>query len=167
MALIVEDGSIVANANSYISLADARTYLATLGYSLSADDVTAEQELVRAYDYVNSFEGSYQGYRVDSAQTGSFPRYDVYLNNFLVDSNEIPETLKQAQCLAAKEESSESGILSPSTTGQTVTSEEVVGAVKVSYADNGLDSIVSFTAIDAKLSGLFSGGGSSFRVLRV
>lgn len=42
MAIIVEDGTGVTGANSYISLADARTYATNRGFELSADDTIAE-----------------------------------------------------------------------------------------------------------------------------
>ncbi|MBU4707835.1 DnaT-like ssDNA-binding protein, partial [Salmonella enterica] len=45
MALVVEDGSIVAGADSYLSLEDARALAAKYGYALPADDTEAEAAL--------------------------------------------------------------------------------------------------------------------------
>ena len=42
MALIVEDGSIVPGADSYINLVDARTFAAKYGLVLPTDDTEAE-----------------------------------------------------------------------------------------------------------------------------
>ncbi|MCP4929167.1 MAG: hypothetical protein GY918_08955, partial [Gammaproteobacteria bacterium] len=61
MTLIVEDGSVVFDANSYTSLVDARAYLSSMGYELNADDTIAEQQLIKGFNYVNSFESQYQG----------------------------------------------------------------------------------------------------------
>ncbi len=167
--IIVEDGSIVPNANSYTTLANARAYLLTMGYELNADDTIAEQALIKGFNYVNSFESQYQGCRVSALQTGSFPREGVYINGFPLASDAIPAQLIQAQSLAAYEENKESGSLFPSGSNQTITSEEVVGAIKVSYADNGLDSNAkSFGFIDSLLGALFGGYGSvNNRVFRV
>jgi hypothetical protein len=167
--IIVEDGSIVPNANSYTTLADARAYLLTVGYELDADDTIAEQTLIKGFNYVNSFESRYQGCRVSALQAGSFPRVGVYVNGFPLASDEIPAQLIQAQSLAAYEENQESGSLFPSGSNQTITSEEVVGAIKVSYADNGLDSSSkSFGFIDSLLGALFGSYGSvNNRVFRV
>jgi len=168
MTLIVEDGSIVAGANSYTSLVDARDFLGSIGYQLNIDDAIAEQQLIRGFAYINSFETSYQGCRVSATQEGSFPRIGVYLNGFPVESNTIPSQIIQAQCLAAYEENQESGSLFPSGSQQTITSEEVVGAIKVSYADNGLDSnSKSFAYINSLLNGLFKNATGMNRVFRV
>ena len=169
MTLIIEDGSIVPNANSYTSLSDARDYLSSMGYELDTDDAIANQTLIKGFNYVNSFESQYQGCRVSALQTGSFPRVGVYVNGFPLASDAIPAQLIQAQSLAAYEENQESGSLFPSGSNQTITSEEVVGAIKVSYADNGLDSNAkSFGFIDSLLGALFGSYGSvNNRVFRV
>ena len=43
--LIVEDGTVVAGANTYLSLVDARSMAVVEGVSLSDDDTTAEAQL--------------------------------------------------------------------------------------------------------------------------
>ena len=97
MALIVEDGSVVANADSFLSLADARTLATNYGLEISADDATAEVQLRQAYLALIVYEPSLQGYRVSSEQTGIYPRSGVYKNCFAVASNVIPEEVKLAQ----------------------------------------------------------------------
>jgi len=160
MTLIIEDGSVVPNANSYTSLEDARAYLSSMGYELNADDTIAEQTLIKGYNFVNSYEQSYQGDRVSATQTGSFPRSGVYINGFPLASDAIPIQIIQAQSLAAYEEEQHSDSLFPSTSEQTITSEEVVGAIKVTYADNGVESGKSFSFIDSLLGQLFGSNGS-------
>lgn len=57
MSLIIEDGSIVANSNSYITEAEYDAYLALHGYphAEATDDLTAvevhEALLIRAYEF--------------------------------------------------------------------------------------------------------------------
>lgn len=155
MALIVEDGSIVTGANSYIDLTDARAFLASIGQDLPAADEDAEQALIRGNMYVNSFEDCYQGDRISAGQTGSFPRSGVYINGFALDSDEIPQQLKDAQCFAAYEEGLTPGATMPNNTGQVVTMEEVTGAVKVQYADNGaISGDINFTRVDSAIAPL-------------
>lgn len=165
MALVIETGAVVAGANSYLSLADAQAFILARGL----DETTmTEATMIQAFDYVNSFESQYQGSRVSADQTGSFPRYNVIINGFAFASDEIPQQLKDAQAYAAYYESQTVGILQPVTNGQTITHEEVTGAVAVDYADNGLSSeTYSFPAISALLKPLFNAFGSSLRVIRV
>lgn len=49
--LIVEDGTIVENANSYNTVADITAYIELRGYTVSD---TLETDAVRAYDYLSS-----------------------------------------------------------------------------------------------------------------
>ncbi len=165
MPIIVEDGSIVADANSYVSLADCQTYLTDRGYDITSLD---DAKMILGYDYVNSFENQYQGSRVSADQTGSFPRYGVCVNGFPLDNDKIPQQLIDAQCMAAYYESQQSGILFSVGTGQTITHEEVTGEVAVDYADNGINSdTFNFSSIDALLQPLFGMYSASLRVFRV
>ena len=72
MALIVEDGSIVTGAESYISVADASTYHSNRGNtawaSLSTDAIR-EQCLRKATDFMRqAYRSRWQGYRVNEDQ---------------------------------------------------------------------------------------------------
>lgn len=100
MALIIEDGSVVTGANSYVTLADIRAYALARGVTLSADDPTLEVDVVKAMDYLLSLEqqGQYVGYRTSDAQALSFPREDVYLYGFEVPNNSIPQSMIDAEC---------------------------------------------------------------------
>ncbi len=163
--IVIEDGSIVVGANSYISVASAVSYLESRGLDASGID---DAKLILAYDYVNSFENEYQGSRVSAEQTGSFPRYDLCINGFPFASDSIPQQLKDAQAYAAYYVSQDSDILQPVSNGQTITHEEVTGAVAVDYADNGISSdTFSFSTIDALLSPLKGGFSQSLLVRRI
>ena len=163
--LIVEDGTIVADANSYLTLIDAQAYLDARG--LDSSGVT-DAQMILAYDYVNSFESEYQGSRVSADQTGSFPRTGVCINGFPLASDEIPQQLKDAQSYAAYYVSQDADILQPVSNGQTITHEEITGAVAVDYADNGLSSdTFNFSTIDALLAPLKGGFSQSLRVIRI
>lgn len=152
MALIVETGLIVAGANSFISLVDARALASTLGLSLSVDDTAAEIELINGGRYVNSQEPSLQGSRVSADQLMCFPRVGVYKYGFLIASDTVPQDVICAQVEAA---AAIAGGVNPYPVdnGKEVQSQEVVGAVKRSYFES--NTTASDIEITAALNCLF------------
>lgn len=96
MAIIVEDGTIVSGANSYISTEEAEAYI-ELNLQTIPADATLELYIIRAKDYLESKRNLYQGTKVSSTQPLQFPRYNVYIDGFLQSYEEIPSILKEAQ----------------------------------------------------------------------
>lgn len=103
MALIIEDGSIIENANSLVEVQEYRDYLAATGIDTSGDDDTViEQLLIAALRFVSYFyEKRLQGQRVDATQEWCVPRIGMYVHGFLVDYTTIPEAFKRAQIVSA------------------------------------------------------------------
>ena len=101
MALIIEDGSIVANANSLATVAEARAYLEAGGvYTTGDTDTVVEQWLIRGLRALCSrYEPSLSGYRVDSTQLWCVPRISMYAHGFLIASDTVPDDFKHAQIL--------------------------------------------------------------------
>lgn len=164
MTIIVEDGSIVAGANSYVSLADARALLVQYGLNLNADDSIAETQLLQGAKYVDSFRDCFQGTKVEATQPMQWPRVGVYIDGFLFPSDAIPQEVINAQCFAAN--AVEQGIdLWQISDGRITTLERVEGAVTVEYSDssaaNGFQSI---GRVDDELAPLC--GGSGFGTMR-
>lgn len=137
MALIVEDGSIVANADSFISLVDARTEAVRLGLTLPVDDTEAEIALRNAGRWVNSQEPCFQGFRVSIDQTMSWPRDGVEKYNFDVPSDSIPSDVICAQVEAAALIGAGVNPF-PTDNGKEVKLEEVSGAVKREYFESNV-----------------------------
>lgn len=103
MALIVEDGSIVTGANTYVSEAYADAYFEARNNSEWAALSTEQKEaaLLYATSWVDS-RYSWPGIIVDDSQTLSWPRlgaYDVDLRS--ISSTSIPTALLSAVCEAA------------------------------------------------------------------
>ena len=122
MALVIEDGTGVEGANSYITLAEARAYALERGVTLTADDAVLEAHLILAMDYLESLRDKYQGSKTLSTNSLQWPRYPVYIDGTLIGSNVIPQELKDAEAQLAIEQ--HNGIvISPSVA-------EKVGAVK-------------------------------------
>jgi hypothetical protein len=157
MALIIEDGTQVSNANSYITLAEARAYAVLRGITLPVDDVAVEASIVQSFDYTQSFESRYQGTRTAAAtQPAAFPREGVVLYGSDIDGDVIPKTLKDAQSQLVIEAQSFS--LQPSSNGKFITKEKV-DVLEVSYAtpSSGSPQVAQpdFPAVDSLLEPLF------------
>ena len=168
MALIVEDGSIVPGADSYVSLADARSYAANFGLVLPVDDTEAEAALRNGAVYVGLQEPSMCGRRVSAAQSLAFPRTDISLYGFPVANNIIPGQVIQAQIIAAVEYGKGTDVRA-SSDGRATSMERVEGAVTVQYFNNGNNgSTTAITAAIDALRPLLCGlnNGSSFNVYR-
>ena len=102
MALIIEDGSNVANADSFATVAECQAYADARGLTLPAADADIEILLRKGADYLNSIEGKFQGYRYYYAdgQSLCFPRGDIYEFDKYIGM-EIPARLKDGQCQLA------------------------------------------------------------------
>ena len=167
MSLIVEDGSIVTGAESYISVADASTYHTARGnaaWAALASDTVREQCLRKATDYMEQvYRSRWQGCRVGETQALSWPRYDIEVEGYAVDSDIVPTEIKNACAeLALKASAAE---LNPDLT-QGVLSE-TVGSISVTY-DKASPQFTRYKAIDAILSPYLKagGGGCSMGVIR-
>lgn len=89
MTIIVEDGSIVANANSYVTEAELTTYATARGVTLTTD---TEVLLIKAMDYIESL--SYKGVKRERDQPLQWPRFNVCVDGYYLESTTIPEELK-------------------------------------------------------------------------
>jgi hypothetical protein len=158
MALIIETGNQVADANSYITVADAESVAESYGISFSGNVETA---LKAAYKWLNTQESQLQGKRlsdIDTAttQTGIYPRKPVYIRGNLIDENSIPVELIEAQVLAAFA-NEQSSILLPtigSTTGA-IKKEELDGVGSQEFFEgSALDSNETNSALQLAIATL-------------
>lgn len=99
--LIVENGSLVAGANSYNSFSQLRDYATARGVTLPAVDAELEILAIKAMDYLESFEGRWKGSRVVITQALSWPREFVYIVGYMsypgFTDNVIPSQVIRAQ----------------------------------------------------------------------
>lgn len=166
MALIVEDGSIVADADSYGTVSGLKNFAAKRGTDLTENytDAQLEVAMIKATDYLESKRDRYQGEKVDSTQSLQFPRSGVYVDNILIATNAIPNELISAQYFLAMSAVSEDlqPDKSPDDKGR-VTSETVEGAVSVDYeyVESVTDPI--FVKADALLQPLYEESGRAIR----
>jgi len=134
MALVVEDGSIVAGANTYIDEDDANDILADFGLP-DLVPATAEASLISAAQYLETF--NYKGTRTDpSVQDLIFPRAGIVIDCFELPSDEIPVKLIRAQVFAAS--LIESGVSLYSNSNGQEAIEKTVDVITVKYAESGV-----------------------------
>lgn len=98
VTIIVEDGSGVEGANSYISVADLDAAATNRGITLPLSTDAKAVMLIKAMDYIESVT-DYLGRRVYPAT--AWPRSCVYIGCEAVAEDEIPQQLKLAQTFAA------------------------------------------------------------------
>jgi hypothetical protein len=166
MALILETGAGLPNAESLITTTEARTYATSRGYTLPAADADLEEEIRKAHDYLLGREGELQGERLKYDQGLPYPREGVYLFGTLVASNVIPLQLKNAVCQMVCD--GQSLELMPTSDGRIVT-QEVVGPLSTTYSDQGASATPESPRVDALLAPFLKsgGGGMSLSSLRV
>jgi len=107
MSFVIEDGTGVAGANSYISAADATAYINAYEPAGAADwpSDTTEQEaalLVGCQSLELNFRSRFQSTRVlDLNHELSWPRFAFYDRTGYVVEAKVPSCVKQAQVLMA------------------------------------------------------------------
>ena len=162
MALIVENGTGLANAESYSSVADADIFHESRGNLAwdALDTDVKEQALRRSTDYIDSYYSEHWlGQTLNLTQALAWPRafvprpvrqsitaaYDPYIS-----SSALPQQLVKATAQLALKTAT-GVILMPDSTPDI--KQKTVGPLTVIYQD-GASSSVEFNAIEALLSGL-------------
>lgn len=136
MALIVEDGTGLATAQSYISAADASTYHTAHGNTAwTGTDAVKEAALVRATAWLDGrYLSRWPGVRYTSTQALEWPRAGAVD----CDGNElsamVPAALKNALCEAALKELVKAGSLSEPDNGNGAIIAETEGGMSRTYA---------------------------------
>lgn len=110
MTLVVEDGTGLANAESYVSVADCTDYHSkrdnAAWAATAASPATVRENLLRrATEYLDSIYGErWQGEQVNpSVQALNWPRQYVYVENNTIElsSTSLPVALVRATCEVA------------------------------------------------------------------
>lgn len=106
MAFVVEDGSGLSTATSWISVADADTYATEVGLtSWTGSSGVKQTALIKAQRYITQvYRGSWKGQRTNETQALDWPRIGAYdVDGWLISQTTIPQALKEAQVeLAAR-----------------------------------------------------------------
>lgn len=123
--MVVEDGTGLSNADSFVSVAYADTYFTTRGVTAWASLTNKKALLIKATDYIEAvYSESWKGVTLNDTQSLSFPR-------IIDDSTVYPDRLLKAVCeLALK---ANSGDLLVDVEQRTI--EEKVDVITVKYAE--------------------------------
>lgn len=157
--LIIEDGSIVANANSIANDEEMKSYASLRGLTVPATQPERESLLILAMDYLKSIESRMKGTRTDVDQTLPEPRQNVWLYGQTIDQNTIPAEYKNAQIEAAI--AAKDMVLLTNRSNKNVSSEKV-DVLQISYFDGGSWDVARLDRVDAALAPLLTSGGSGF-----
>lgn len=151
MGIIIEDGSIVANANSYATVKQLEDYALLRGITLPNRSADRIRITILGADYTESFRKKYQGCKVSALQSMQFPREGVVIDGFDSPSDSIPFDLKLAQMQASIEYITTDMLPS---TGKNIKREKV-DVIDITYQDgDGALTAPSFPKVDQYLDAL-------------
>lgn len=166
MALVVENGTGLSNAESYVSVADASAYLASLGdttFSGLADDTAREQALRKATNYMEQrYRGRWKGERLTRSQGLSWPRFDAEVDGWYVDVDIVPPEVEHGCALLAVKSVTET--LNDDLAQQVI--REKIGPLETEYNANSPQS-KRYLAVDQLLAPFLQGSSSMARLVRV
>jgi len=173
--ITVEDGTGVATANSFVSVADARAYSLNRGITLPADDDTVAAWLIVAGDWLNGKRGQFKGTKTYSTPM-VFPRSGMYIDGATTEYpvTTVPPEIKAAQIQLVIAQQAGIALDSPSVGGVLPIIREKVDVLETEYATPAMMGAMTSTAwltddmpaVDALLAPFLS-VLSGFRVFRV
>lgn len=106
VTVTVEDGTVVTNANSYVSVAEATSYLSVNPHvSATWVALTSDERanlVIFASRYIDQ-RAVWRGWKTDDDSAMRWPRTGVYdRDGILISPNVIPQQLKDAVCEMAR-----------------------------------------------------------------
>lgn len=170
MSLIVEDGSGVAGAESYASVAAADARCASLGATDWAALAIGAREIAlrKATQFMALYRVRWAGRRCTPAQSLDWPRHGVTVDSFAVASNIVPVEVINACIDLAARAGAGAELLPDLDTGSNVIRKDKTGPLETEYFQNTTDARERFVSIDAMLAPYFgsAGGSNSIRLVR-
>ncbi|MEO6532849.1 MAG: DnaT-like ssDNA-binding protein [Pseudolysinimonas sp.] len=158
MALIVEDGTGLSTAESYISVPAFKAYADARGLDYGAStDAQIEQALRRATAWLDAVYGArFGGYRVAVSQALVFPRSGlVDREGFGIAYNSVPRQIASATAEAAVREIATPGSLSPDVVPGEMVKSLKAGSAQIDYAGAG-NAVLSATPVVQIIDGILS-----------
>lgn len=151
MALVVEDGTGKADAESYATVAQFTSYCEARGYATGGpDDEVVEQKLRLATDYIDAHY-RFKGARKLSTQALEFPRTGL-LDWSSYEITGVPSRLRSATIELAFKGLTDAAFFVDSDKSGRVTSEKV-GPISITYGGDGADpSEKRYTVVDSMLA---------------
>lgn len=152
MSIIVEDGTLVEGANSYIDVAYLKDYASTRGITLPADE-ELPAKLILAMDYLDTYTDQWPG---TARGELPWPRKDT-------DYENIPANLKKAQAVLAVKAAQGVALFNDTTSSTRVLKREKIDVLEFEYAVSDTNPEVAiqptFPEVDALLASLLGEPG--------
>ncbi len=157
MSLIVEDGTGLAGAESYGSVAESNAYHTPRGNEAAWSDLDTdvkERHLRNATTFMRVYRSSWAGARVHSAQRLDWPRQGVVVDNFNVLSTIVPTDVKEA-CFELALRDVAGALLPDLDAGSNQVKREKVGPLETEYFQANVEARDRFPAVNAILARYF------------
>lgn len=140
--IIVEDGTITPNANSYVQREDYILYAESMGVAIP-DDEAADVELIKAAQFINSKGPRLKGDLVDRDQPMAFPRTNLSLEGFAWADTEIPRQVILCQLALALDIHQGIDPFNPPVNPNRAVKREKVDVLEVEYMGNDTAAVLS------------------------
>ena len=160
ITFIVEDGTGVDGATSYLDLVAAQDLADTFGLPWPVTPDGQQVALNKGAAFLERY--TYKGSKLSCTQGLKWPRKDVYIECCLIPSDSVPSDILQASIYAASYASTSE--LRATTSGQVIASEKL-DTLQVDYFDNGKSSgVVSISEVTDRISQYLGGGNRAKRI---
>lgn len=157
MTLVVEDGTGLSTAESYVSVADCAAYATARALSFSTEDTAAAEAALRRAtawidgQYRSRFSGVRQHRRLQALEWPRGWAEDNECNP--ISASEVPVEIVHATCEAAVRELAKPGSMSPDLKRGGAIKRVKAGSVEVEYGA-GATATTVFATIDGILASL-------------
>lgn len=152
--MIIEDGTGLVNADSFVSVDFADNYFFSRGFSKwqELEQEKKEVALVNATDFINNYF-EWKGKRLTANQSLAFPRQSLFDNEgFALEG--VPTSVKQAVCEAIKINIDGELYETQESNGAVVS--EKIGNLQFSYDVSKKDTFATrYESINKRLKGLY------------
>lgn len=166
MSLEIEDGSLPANATSYVTVAEARAYAEARASTLPPEPAAVEALAIKAMDYLESLRAQFQGYKATAGQSLQWPREGVEVDGYEVGNRVIPAILKQAQCAIMLEISNGIDVMPTVNPSARVVKRRKVDVIETEYETGSAYAAPVMRRARALLAPLLNGAGGQLTAIR-
>lgn len=170
MALVVEDGTGLASADSYLSVAGADSYHASHGNPSawsSASTAAKESALQLATQFLDlTYGGQWLGVRIIETMSLDWPRYGVTdRDGFVIDSDAVPVQIEHATAYLALQVVNGDTLSPVVSAGTNISSESVtVGPITTSKTYIGEKTVAkNYPTVAMMLAPLIGGSSRIYR----
>ena len=169
MALTVEDGTGLADAEAFVSVADCESYFTLRGVTnwsglnASPSPTTQKEQFIRrATDYLEAkYSGKWKGSQTTETQALAWPRTGVVVDQIELADDALPVQLVRATCEVARLLAAGEDLTPELERGNRIrTKTETVGPIsqRISYANDAPSGTV-YTIVDQYIKPLLASSG--------